>query len=181
MRPGSPDLRWAILLTGPLGGEAPALPDVPEATGSSVYVTDVSRVSRGEDLIEVIATDFAVPDRMGDLNAVLSSLSDLDWAPNPAGYLWLIHGLPLLKADNHTLFLQIAHVLIHLCDRWRSRAVPFRILVHGDRATLAEFKDEVAREFRALRDAPIQWKVDFEEPARLERVDDGWKPAFGSR
>jgi hypothetical protein len=173
--------RWAILLTGSPSEAEKAIPNRPEPDGQSVYVSDVSRLNDGNALVDVICADFAVPYRIVGLDALLSVLSDLDWASNPAGYLWTIKGLPSLLASNEALFRAFVGLLPHLCDRWRSRSVLFRVLVPVNRATMAEIKDVIGREFRALRAAPAEWRVDFVEPVVLENVDGGWRVAARSR
>jgi hypothetical protein len=65
-------------------------------------------------------------------------------------------------------------VWIHLCDRGRRNLVPFRVLVHGDDATLRSVKDEIALESRAFRNSQFRW-VDFEVPSVLESVAGGWR------
>ena len=120
---GRPDPRWALLLTSLTEVDVGARPDLPEAAASSWYVTDLANVRTADELVALIRVDFSVPGPMGDLDAVLSRLSDIDWAPNPAGYLWQVRGLPALWANNHRLFTQMVGVWIHLCDRGRSTLV----------------------------------------------------------
>ena len=173
---GRPDPRWALLLTGLTEVDAGALPNIPETTRSSLYATDVSSVRTADEFVALIRADFSVPGPMGGLDAVLSRLSDIDWAPNPAGYVWQIRGLPSLRANNHTLFRKLVRIWVHLLDRGRSTSVPFQILMHGDAATLEDMKVEIALEYQGFRENRKPW-IDFEEPTVLEWVDGGWRSA----
>ena len=175
---GRPDPRWALLLTGLTEVDVGALPNIPETTRSSLYVTDLANVQTADEFVALIRNDFSVPGPMGGLDAVLSRLSDIDWAPNPAGYVWQIRGLPSLRANDHTLFRNLVGILVLLLDREKSASVPYRILVHGDAPTLEDMKFEVARKYRALREnrKRMPW-IRFEEPTVLEWVDGGWRSA----
>jgi hypothetical protein len=169
-----PESRWAILLVSMARADSRARQGVPIRGESSLYVSDVSQVHTLEDLLGIIAADFAVPGPMGDLDAVLSRLSDIDWAPNPAGFVWQIQGLSTLWANDIMLAKHLVAMVVHLCDRGRSAEVPFRIVLQGDGATLDDVRDQIALEFRRFRDSPYSW-VDFEEPAVLEKVAGGWQ------
>ena len=175
---GRPDPRWALLLTGLTEVDAGAMPNIPETAASSLYVTDVANVQTADEFVALVRVDFSVPGPMGDLDAVLSRLSDIDWAPNPAGYVWQIRGLPSLRANDHTLFRKLVRIWVHLLDRGRSTSVPFQILVHADAATLEDMKLEIAMEYRELREnrKRMPW-IRFEEPTVLEWVDGGWRSA----
>ena len=174
--PGQPDLRWLLLLIGQAEIDARALPTNPETTASTPYDTDVSNVRTADELVALIRDDFSVPGPMGGLDAVLSRLSDIDWAPNPAGYVWQIRGLPSLRANDHTLFRKLVGIWVLLLDREKSASVPYRILVHGDAATLEDMKVEIALEYQGFRENRKPW-IDFEEPTVLEWVDGGWRSA----
>lgn len=167
------DLKWAIVLLGPDRDSADEALSLPEVRGASLYVSDMTSIRTRGALVDRLAGDFKIPGRMGDLNAALSSLADLDWAPNRDGYLWVVRGLANLRANNGSLFDELVLVMVHVCDRWRSREIAFRILCFVDDATRRRLSAMVAAE--AAKFSAIQGRrVDFVAPTVVRRVDGRW-------
>jgi hypothetical protein len=126
---------------------------------------DLAALSPG-DLVPAVAREFSVPHTVRGLDALLSVLSDLDWMPSAVGYLWVLNGMPSLRARDADLFRAFAAVLVLLCDRWRSRSIPFRILIEADIETRDALKKAIDTVYREIRESP--WKRDFEETPILD-------------
>lgn len=164
------DPEWGVWLVGTSPGADAAIRQRALEAGRSVFDVNAGTARSADDLVAEISREFLVPHEVRGLDALLSVLSDLDWLANEAGYLLVLSGATDLRRDSEDLFRKLVRILPHLCDRWRTRSVPFQIVVRSDRATAEDIKALVLRMYAEFRAS--EWDSDFAEVPILE-IDTG--------
>lgn len=87
------------------------------------------------ELTQVVSTGMMFPHEASGLDAVLDLMSDLDWFGSDAGYVVELHELDQLVERVPDLLARFVALLPNLCDRWRSRDIPSRVILRGDEAS----------------------------------------------
>jgi hypothetical protein len=149
---------WAVVITSPDQWEA-GLRGRIAPDSASVTVVKVGHADSRDELVSTIASAFDVPHEIRGLDAILSVLSDLEWHPLPSGFVFVLRDLDGLHEKQPRLFRDLIKILPPLVDRWRTRGVPFQVVLVGTERVRREAKEVMAQVERAFRDSP--WPADY--------------------
>lgn len=106
-----------------------------------VFRIDLGDARDTESVIRVVARELIFPHEATGFDALLDLMSDLDWFGAHAGYVVHLDGLDHLRRRDSELLARLVALLPNLCDRWRSRGVPFRLVLRGSPATRAAVRE----------------------------------------
>lgn len=125
-----------------------------------------------EEVARVIGEELLFPYDAANLDAALGMMSDLDWFGSEVGYILEFVGLDSLLSEAPLLFTQFISMLPYLCDRWRSRRIPFYLVLQGQRATRQLLRSTIdAANAEIVEASRHPWLSDV-RPAEVLEVDD---------
>lgn len=157
----------AIVLTGSAESERPSLP-----VGHMDFRLDLGDVRDANELVRVLADELMFPHEASGFDALLDLMSDLDWFGNDAGYVVDLRDLDQLDEHAPDVLARFVALLPNLCDRWRSRGVPFRLILrcHGTtKQTVRSVLDTANAELQEASHRP--WLADVAPAEVVEFVD----------
>jgi hypothetical protein len=125
-----------------------------------------------DDLVNAVATELFFPHEASGLDALLDLMSDLDWFGHDAGYVVEFVGLDQLQRGDPELLAQLLALLPNLCDRWRSRGIPFCVVLRCKRSTRGVIRDAIEAANASIEKAAKQpWLADLTPVEVIECVD----------
>ncbi|MFK0005098.1 hypothetical protein [Paenarthrobacter sp. NPDC090522] len=130
-------------------------------SGMSVFRLDFTGIVDRQGLIDYLRKEFVFPYRVFGLDAVVSLMSDLEWVGNDQGHVVIASG-----CDNAPVVAALfASILPNVVDRWRTRAVPFVVLLDSQgsdvRSAVLEANEEMAAAGRLPWAQPGTGSVDI--------------------
>jgi len=98
-------------------------------SGARIISVDLSPLGSEAELEQLLRSAFKFPYPSRGFDAVISLMSDLEWMPSPAGYLFLADGLDESATE---VVRKMADILPFILDRWRSGGQSFVAVLASD-------------------------------------------------
>ena len=127
-----------------------------------VVELDVSTSRSVRDVVALLAENFLFPHDAAGLDAALDLMSDLDWLDHDTGYALYVRGLDRLAITDESLLRRLVGMLPQLCDRWRTRCVPFQVVLIASVATVSVLREVLELANREIEQAATKpWLHDL--------------------